>query len=148
VNAVGDVLDPKSGKLIAGARSRDGKSLHGSMNAILRGEPLPALLGGSATTIGVVATDAKLDKAQATKIAQMAHDGLARSINPIHTAVDGDTIFALATGTSSRPANLTLIGSLAAEAVAWAVVRAVTMAKGIAGFPSAADMGSLPTNEK
>jgi L-aminopeptidase/D-esterase-like protein len=140
VNSVGDVVDPKTGRVIAGARTKDGKSPLGAMNAILRGEALPPMLGGAATTIGVVATDAKLDKAQATKVSQMAHDGLARTINPIHTASDGDTIFALATGKSSRPANVTLLGALAAEAMARAVVRAVRAAKGIAGFPSAMDL--------
>jgi L-aminopeptidase/D-esterase-like protein len=140
VNAVGDVIDPATGKTIAGARTKDGKALLGSMNAILRGEALPPSLGGTATTIGVVATDAKLDKAQATKIAQMAHDGLARTINPVHTASDGDTIFAVATGKSSRPANVTLIGALAAEAMAQAVVRAVRAAKGIPGLPAAMEM--------
>jgi len=140
VNAVGDVIDPGAGKVIAGARTKDGKALLGSMNAILRGEPLPPLLGGSATTIGAVATDAKLDKAQATKVAQMAHDGLARTINPVHTPADGDTIFALATGKSSRQPNVALIGALAAEAMAQAVVRAVKAAKGIPGLPSVAEM--------
>jgi L-aminopeptidase/D-esterase-like protein len=140
VNAVGDVSDPKTGKVIAGARTKDGKALLGAMDAILRGEPLPPLLGGAATTIGAVATDAKLDKAQATKVAQMAHDGLARAINPVHTVSDGDTIFALATGKSSRQANVTLIGALAAEALARAVVRAVKAAKGIPGLPSATDL--------
>jgi L-aminopeptidase/D-esterase-like protein len=142
VNAVGDVFDPATAKIIAGARTPDGKKLLGTMAAILRGESLPPMLGGTATTIGVVATDAVLTKAQATKIAQMAHDGLARTINPIHTAADGDTIFALATGKSSRPANVTLIGALAAEAMAQAVVRAVRAARGIAGLPSAAEMKS------
>jgi L-aminopeptidase/D-esterase-like protein len=140
VNAIGDVLDPGTGKVIAGARTPDGKSLLGTMNAIIRGDQLPPSLGGTSTTIGVVATDLKLDKAQATKVAQMAHDGLARAINPIHTAFDGDTIFALATGKSSRAPNVTLIGALAAEAMARAVVRAVRAAKGIEGFPSAADI--------
>jgi L-aminopeptidase/D-esterase-like protein len=140
VNAIGDVLDPGTGKVIAGARTPDGKSLLGTMNAIMRGDRLPPSLGGTSTTIGVVATDLKLDKAQATKVAQMAHDGLARAINPIHTAFDGDTIFALATGKSSRAPNVTLIGALAAEAMARAVVRAVRSAKGIEGFPSAADL--------
>ncbi len=140
VNAVGDVIDPSTGRVIAGARTKDGRGLLGTMSAILRGEPLPPMLGGTATTIGAVATDAKLDKAQATKVAQMAHDGLARTINPVHTAYDGDTIFALATGRSSRTANVTLVGALAAEAVAQAVVRAVKAAKGIAGLPSAAEM--------
>jgi len=140
VNAVGDVLDPNTGKVVAGVRTKDGKALLGSMNAILRGERLPPLLGGAATTIGVVATDVKLDKAQATKVAQMSHDGLARTINPVHTAYDGDTIFALATGKSSRAANVTLIGALAAEALAQAVVRAVKAAKRIEGLPSAAEL--------
>jgi L-aminopeptidase/D-esterase-like protein len=140
VNAVGDVFDPSTGKPVAGARTRDGKSLVNSMAAILGGEPLPPMLAGTATTIGVVATDAVLTKAQATKIAQMAHDGLARSINPVHTAADGDTIFALATGKSSKPGNVTLIGALAAEALARAVVRAIRAARGIPGFPSSADI--------
>jgi L-aminopeptidase/D-esterase-like protein len=140
VNAIGDVIDSGTGKVIAGARTPDGKSLLGTMNAIIRGEKLPPSVGGTSTTIGVVATDLKLDKAQATKVAQMAHDGLARAINPIHTPFDGDTIFAVATGRSSRAPNVTLIGALAAEAMARAVVRAVRAARGIDGFPGAADL--------
>ncbi len=140
VNAVGDVFDPKTGKLIAGARTPDGKGLAGTMAAILRGENPPSPLSGTNTTIGVVATSAKLDKAQATKVAQMAHDGLARTINPVHTTYDGDTIFALATGSSTQTANVSLIGALAAEAMALAVVRAVMAAKGIAGLPGAAEI--------
>lgn len=140
VNAIGDVFDPSTGKPIAGARTKDGKSLLNSMAAIMRGEPLPPALAGAATTIGVVATDVVLTKAQASKVAQMAHDGLARTINPVHTAYDGDTIFALATGKSSKPANLTLIGALAAEAMAQAVVRAVRAARGIPGLPGATEL--------
>ena len=140
VNAVGDVFESATGKIIAGARTKDGKSLVNSMAALLRGEPLPQLLAGTATTIGVVATDVVLTKAQASKVAQMAHDGLARAINPVHTAYDGDTIFALATGKSSKPVNVTLIGALAAEAMAQAVVRAVRAARGIAGLPSASEL--------
>ena len=140
VNAVGDIFDPTNNKMIAGARTADGKKLMGTMNAILRGENPPPILGGTNTTIGVVATDAKLDKAQCQKIAQMAHDGLARTINPAHTMFDGDTIFALATGKSATPANVTLLGALAAEVMAQAVVRAVKAAKGIPGWPGANDM--------
>ena len=136
VNAVGDIFDPTNNKMIAGARTADGKKLMGTMKAILRGENPPPILGGTNTTIGVVATDAKLDKAQCQKIAQMAHDGFARTINPAHTMFDGDTIFALATGKSATPANVTLLGALAAEVMAQAVVRAVKAAKGIPGFPS------------
>jgi len=141
VNAVGDVFDPETAQLLAGARTPDGQRLLGTMAALLRGEPPPPALGGTATTIGVVATDAALDKAQATKVAQMAHDGLARAINPAHTALDGDTIFALATAKSARPAETTLVGALAAEAVARAIVRAVRAARGVAGLPGAADLG-------
>lgn len=143
VNAVGDVLDPATGKLLAGARTPDGKALLGTLPAILKGEPLSALLGGTATTIGVVATDAKLDKAQCQKVAAMAHDGLARTINPAHTMYDGDTLFALATGRSGQAGNVTLIGTLAAEAMAQAVVRAIRAAKSLPGLPSAQELKTL-----
>ncbi len=138
VNAVGDVFE--NGKLIAGARTADGKKLMGTMPAILRGETPPPMLGGTNTTIGVVATNAKLTKAECQKLAQMAHDGLARTINPAHTMFDGDTIFALATGKVEKAANVTLLGALAAEAMTQAVVRAVKAAKGLPGLPSASEM--------
>ena len=133
VNALGDVIDPATGAVVAGARSADGRSLLGSMRAILQGElPAPMQLG-SATTLGVVATDARLTKAEAGKLAQMAQDGLARSINPAHTMTDGDVVFALATGTHDRPVDLSLIGALAAEMLAQAVLRGVLTARGIGG---------------
>ncbi len=140
VNAAGDVYDPAAGKLIAGARTPDGKQLLGSMAAILRGDKLPEVLGGTSTVLAVVATDAALTKAEAMRVAQMAHDGIARTINPSHTPVDGDTIFTVATGRSARPANLILIGALAAEAVAQAVLRGVRAARGLPGFPSVSDL--------
>ena len=149
VNAIGDVVDPSTGRVVAGARTADGQSLLGSMQALLRGE-LPAhLQAGMATTLGVVATDAVLTKAQAGKVAQMAQDGLARSINPVHTMTDGDTVFALATGASGLPGNVTLIGALAAEVMAAAVLRAVHAATRLSGpglpdLPSAADMRPPP----
>jgi L-aminopeptidase/D-esterase-like protein len=139
VNAVGDVVDPSTGKPIAGARTEDGKRLFDTRAAILRGELPTGLTAGTATTIGVVATDAALTKPQAQKIAQMAHDGLARTINPVHTMLDGDTIFAVATGRSDEAANPDLLGILAAEAMALAVVRAVRAAKGLVGLPAASD---------
>lgn len=133
VNAVGDVIDPATGAVVAGARSEDGQRLVGTTQSLLRGEaPFPVQLGG-ATTIGVIATDAALTKAEATKIAQMAHDGLARSINPVHTMSDGDTLFCLATGGADSRPDLTLLGIAAAEATARAVLRAVTQAHGIGG---------------
>ena len=137
VNAVGDVVDPASGRVVAGARTADGSRLLGASAALLRGEMPAALEAGAATTIGIVATDAVLDKAQACKLAQMAHDGLARSINPIHTQSDGDTVFALATCGSGRAGHLTLLGALAAEVTALAVLRAVRQAVSLdlAGLP-------------
>ncbi len=133
VNAIGDVIDPSTGLPIAGARSEDGQRLQGTMRSMLRGELAASLQPGSATTLGVVATDAVLTKAQATKMAQMAHDGFARSINPVHTMTDGDTIFALATGASGQTASLTLIGALGAEMMATAIVRAVRAATRLTG---------------
>jgi L-aminopeptidase/D-esterase-like protein len=141
VNAVGDVVDPLMGTPIAGARTEDGKRLLDTREAILRGDLPAGLKPGTATTIGVVATDAVLTKVQAQKIAQMAHDGLARTINPVHTMLDGDTIFALGTGKSGRTANTDLLGVLAAEAMALAVLRAVRAAKSIDGLPAASDLG-------
>ena len=140
VNAVGDIVDPATGLPIAGARTEDGKKLLNTREAMLRGNLTASMLAGTATTIGVIATDAVLTKAQAQKIAQMAHDGLARAINPIHTMFDGDTIFALGTGKSGKTGNPTLLGVMAAEAMAQAVVRAARAAKGIEGYPAAADL--------
>ncbi|HSC64159.1 MAG TPA: P1 family peptidase [Caldimonas sp.] len=151
VNAIGDVVDPRTGRVVAGARTADGTKLVGTMRALKRGE-LPARLepasaAGAATTIAVVATDAILTKAEANKVAQMAHDGLARSIHPVHTMADGDVVFALATGASGRPAATTLVGALAADVLAEAVLRAVRAAKGLRGaglpdLPCAADLGA------
>ena len=145
VNAIGDVIDPATGRVVAGARTADGTALFGTMQALLRGEVPAPLQPGMATTIGVVATDAVLTKAQANKMAQMAHDGLARSINPVHTMTDGDTLFALATGASGRSASLTLIGALGAEVMATAVLRAVRAATrlhgpGLPDLPAAGDL--------
>jgi len=147
VNAVGDVVDPRSGAVVAGARTEDGLGLLGTMQALLRGEVPTQLQAGAATTIGVVATDAVLTKAQANKLAQMAHDGLARSINPVHTLTDGDTLFALATGRSGRSPHLTLLGAVAAEVMATAVLRGVMQAQGLSGpglptLPSALDLAA------
>ncbi len=145
VNAIGDVIDPATGQTVAGARSADGSSLLGTMQALRRGDVPAQLQPGAATTLGVVATDAVLTKAQANKLAQMAHDGFARSINPVHTMGDGDTIFALATGVSGVSGNLTLIGALAADVMAVAVVRAVHAAStlntpGLPHLPAARDL--------
>jgi L-aminopeptidase/D-esterase-like protein len=94
-------------------------------------------------SIGVIATDAQLDKAQCRKLASMAHDGLARCINPAHTPHDGDTLFALATGGGGQAGNLLLIGALAAEVTARAVISAIHHAAGLPGLPAARDLGAL-----
>jgi L-aminopeptidase/D-esterase-like protein len=138
VNAVGDVVDPKTGKIIAGARKPDGSGFMDSMARIREGYSVQA--DSTNTTIGVIATNVALDKAQATKVAQMAHDGLARTINPVHTPSDGDTIFAVATGAIATRANHGSIGALAADVMAQAVLRAVMSARGVAGLPSYSDL--------
>jgi L-aminopeptidase/D-esterase-like protein len=139
VNAVGDVINPKTGKIIAGARTADGRGFRDSMAEILRGyQVLPP--AGANTTLGVVATNVAFDKAKMTKIAQMAQDGLARTINPVHTPSDGDTIFALSTGVLKLNVNHGQIGAIAAEMISQAVVRAVMMAKSIPGLPSYEEM--------
>ena len=129
-NALGDVVDPQTGKLLAGARvSADSRDLLDIVKAQLNGHSISKPQAGSNTTIGVVATDAVLTKPQAHRLAQVAHDGLARSIRPVHTPMDGDTLFALGTGTSGKAADMMLLSTLAAEVTAMAVVNAVRAAK-------------------
>ena len=130
-NAVGDVIDPDTAQVVAGARSRNGKALLDSRRALLRGEAPKPLLAGTNTTIGVIATDAVITKAQASRLATMAHDGLARCINPVHTMSDGDTLFALGTGRAGGALGMMTLGTMAAEATAMAVLRAVRAAQGI-----------------
>ena len=146
VNAIGDVVDPVSGRVIAGARGADGRTPLGTTAALCAGQLPAKLMDGMATTIGIVATDARLTKAQTNKLAGMAHDGLARSINPVHTATDGDVMFALATGGAHLPGNLTVLGALAAEVTARAVLNAVCAAQGLLAppIPSARDLGLVP----
>jgi len=142
VNAVGDVIDPSTGRVVAGVRTEDGKGFADG-RTLLKDGTLRNRRVGQNTTIGVVATNARLTKVQATKVAQMAHDGYARAISPVHTPLDGDTIFALATGTLPSDVDLLTVGALAAEATAEAIVRAARAATGIPGYPAARD---LPAN--
>jgi L-aminopeptidase/D-esterase-like protein len=139
VNAGGDVIDRETGKILAGARTADGSGFRNSMAEIMRGSTAKARAGTN-TTIGVVATNARLNKTEVTKVAQMAHDGYARTINPIHTMFDGDTIFAAATGAAQVNADLSTIGAVAAEAMARAVNRAIVTAVGIPGYPAYRDL--------
>ncbi|MBI3932260.1 MAG: P1 family peptidase [Acidobacteria bacterium] len=137
VNAFGDVIDPATGRLVAGARAADGR-LHGTVAAILEGRAPGQPLEGGNTTIGVVAANARLGKPEVTKVAQMAQDGVARAVAPAHTPWDGDVLFALACGT--RSADPLVVGALAAEATARAILRAARAARGLPGLPSAHDL--------
>ncbi len=140
VNAVGDIIDPATGQVVAGVRTADGKGLADARKLIRNGATRPQARVGENTTIGVVATNATLTKAQATKVAQMAHDGIARAISPAHTMGDGDTIFALATGVRTDTADVTTIGALAADMMAEAVLRAVRLSKGLPNYPAVRDL--------
>ncbi|VTU24912.1 L-aminopeptidase/D-esterase [Variovorax sp. PBL-H6] len=147
-NALGDVLDPDTAQVVAGARTDGGGALLDTRRALLRGELPQPLLAGTNTTLGVIATDARLTKVQANRLAAVAHDGLARAINPVHTMSDGDTLFALATGRvpiDGDAPGMTVLGTMAAEVVARATLRAVRAARtvrvGDNVFPSASDLG-------
>ncbi len=128
-NAVGDVIDPATGQVLAGARTADGQKLLDTQRALLAGERGNRPLPGTNTTIGVVATNATLTKAQAKRLAMSAHDGLARSIRPAHTTLDGDTLFAMATATETDTVDLMLLTVMAAEATALATVDAIQQAQ-------------------
>ncbi len=143
-NAVGDVIHPGTGQVLAGARTQDGTALLNCRDAMLGGSIPKSPLAGTNTTIGVIATDAILTKAQAHRLAQVSHDGLARAINPVHTLLDGDTLFALGTGQTGRSASMLLLSTLAAEVTARAVVRALLAATslrcGVMHWPAARDL--------
>ena len=139
VNALGDIVDPRSGEIIAGARREDGTGLADSM-AQLRSSANARGTGGENTTLGIVASNVTWTKAQATKAAQMAHDGLARAIRPAHMPFDGDTVFALGTrGLSVDSRLLGTVGALAADTLALAVAAAVRAARSGFGLPAASD---------
>lgn len=144
VNAFGDVWRD-GGAIIAGARDPATGRPADTM-AALRDPRLLPLFGGSGggaganTTLAVVATDAALTKAEARKLAQMAHDGLARTIRPVHTPFDGDTVFTLATGRRRGP-HMLILGSVAADVLAHAIERAALAAVSMGGLPAARDLG-------
>lgn len=146
VNPGGDVIDPNDGQIIAGVRSPEPKDENNRADFFADAQQLIKTLdpqttpnnGIENTVIGAVLTNANLDKIQATKVAQMAQDGLARSVRPIHTMYDGDTIFTLAT--CHVNADVNLVGSVAAEVFGQAVVRAVLMAKSMGGLPAVIDI--------
>jgi L-aminopeptidase/D-esterase-like protein len=131
-NALGDVTDPQTGQVIAGARMDTGSlELLNIHQAHLAGRSGQVLTAGQNTTIGVIATDAKLTPLQVTRLAQIGHDGLARTIRPVHTPYDGDTLFALSTGMTDQTLDTMLMQSLVTEVVAQAVLSAVRSADSV-----------------
>jgi len=148
VNAFGDVVDPGSGDILAGTRPAKlgpmrfgGDGRFADTMEVMKGMAGKLVLRFASrgnTVIGVVATNAQLTKDEVNKVAQMAHDGIARAIRPAHTMMDGDTLFALSTGGKSVDVNI--VGAYAAEVVAEAIVRAVRAAESLGGLPAARDV--------
>jgi len=139
VNSLGNIMDPKTGAILAGARAEDGRRV-APLEAYfdVRYRPFAATPGEN-TTLAVVATNARLDKSSVTKVAQMSHDGFARAINPVHLPFDGDVVFALSTS-QLEGASLSQVGALAAEVTAQAIVQAVLTATGVPGYPAYWDL--------
>ena len=141
VNAFGEIVDPEDGSVVAGPRSAEGEGFVSTIERLRKGRarrPVP----GANTTIAVIATNARLNKEQANKLAQMAQDGLAMAIRPAHTMGDGDVVFAMATGQGAphTPPDVTALGALAAQAMARAIVRAVQAAETLGGVPALRDL--------
>ena len=141
-NPFGDVVDPGTGKVIAGVLSPDKKAFACAWKLIRKMNTLSGFPDGGNTVLGVVATNARFNKTQLTKIAQMAHDGIARAVNPAHTMYDGDTIFALSTGELDG-FEVSIVGCLAAEAMASAIVRAVRKATRCGNIPAVEDLRGM-----
>jgi L-aminopeptidase/D-esterase-like protein len=138
VNSVGDVRDPETDRLIAGARDApDGRRLIDTAAALAAGTPLPSFQPVN-TTIGVVVTGATLDKAEAAQVARVAMGGLARALSPPHLDTDGDTLFCLSVGPARL--DLAVLGPVAADMVARAIVNAVRSATSLPGLPAARDL--------
>lgn len=145
LNAWGDIVDPATGRVVAGVRTADGTRL-ADIRTLMRQGNLTEPFGGN-TTLAVVGTNAVLTKTQAALVSRMAHDGIARAIVPSHTPYDGDTVFTVATGTqrtpedaAARPPNLARLGSLAAEVVADAILAAVRAAESLPDLPAMRDL--------
>ena len=146
VNAAGDILDWRTGRIIAGARTADGSAFANSAAVLqrdLEAAPAAALLDDlpfHATTLTLVATNVALDKTSLTKLAMMVNTGAARAINPYHTQGDGDQVIAVSTNRLKRDVSLTAVGSTAANAAADAIRRAVEQATGVPGWPALRDL--------
>ena len=139
VNAYGDIINPATGQVVAGVRNVNGRGF-ADARALLRSGTIGFDSGASNTTLGIVATNAALTKTEATRVAQMTHDGYARAIAPVHTPVDGDTVFVLATGGRPGRADAGQIGALAADVMATAIVRAAEQATSVPDFPAVRDL--------
>ena len=137
VNCLGDVFDPATGRILAGMRNEDGRGFADTIDLIKKGYTYMKKPGEN-TVIGCLATNARLTKAEATRVAMMAHDGLARAINPAHTMMDGDTIFSLSMG--NIKCDLTTVGAIAAEVTRMAIVSAVRHATSLGSVPSLKDI--------
>ena len=141
VNAAGDIVDWRTGRIVAGARTADGRSFADSMGVL---QAAFNAGGGAAreladqpfhsTTLTVVATNLALDKTKLTRLAMMTNTGAARAIRPYHTEGDGDQVYAVSTGTVTRDVPVTMVAAVAADLVATAILRAVTQATGIEGW--------------
>ena len=141
VNAIGSIVDPKSGKIIAGPRKQDGKNYHDTIALITDPnfkKPIPTT--PTNTTIGVIATNVNLTKEQVNKLASSGQNGLALSVRPAHTMGDGDCIFALATGEHKKVPNMVRLGAAATLCVSLAILRAIENAKGLGSIPSVKDL--------
>ncbi len=143
VNALGNIIDPRTGTTVAGTRGDTPGSFLSSADMLINNRKT-TVFGGTNTTIGIVATNAALSKTALKKIARMAHDGMARSINPVHTMYDGDTVFAVSVPArpapvAAPPAKINTIGTAAARAFQEAILAAIDQATSIEGYPSARD---------
>ena len=138
LNALGDVYDYRTGQKVAGLLTEDKKGFRDTLEVMASSIKMIENKFVGNTTIGAILTNAKFTKSQLCKIAGLAHDGYARSIKPVHTSADGDSIYALSTGEIS--ADLDLVGTLGAEVMSEAILRAVANAKDAYGYPAA---GSL-----
>ena len=136
VNAYGGVVDYKTGRTIAGPRREHGPDFYDSVELLLQERHARESLPLANTTIGVIATDASLTKAQVNFLAALSHDGLAMAIRPCHTIRDGDTMFAMSTGRRPEPVDITVLGAAAVEVTAQAVLRAAEAATGLGGVPA------------
>jgi L-aminopeptidase/D-esterase-like protein len=153
VNALGDVVDPQTGTILAGARPTrvgpipvGGEGTFADSMHLMKGfvgKTILRMASQRNTVLGIVATNVELTKEQANYVAQMAQDGVARAVRPAHTMLDGDTLFALSTG--KKKVDVNIVGAYAAEAVAQAIVHAVVCARSIAGIPARRDLIELPS---